>query len=166
MFTVLHIFGLLSHKSNLLFVLNKHITADCFSFIIPSFIYYILKVSRWKKKSHTAFLLCWLFGQKQYHKCRLQSTSAKNILQGAWWHNYWGLSQLCFGIHLCIIGIQYYSISRLGGKFHPRYLPVAFAGIYRSGKYSSSGKYWQILANWNFFGLKKTAEVFKQVALK
>ena len=35
----------------------------------------------------------------------------------------------------------------LGGKFHPRYLPVAFAGIYRSGKYSSSGKYWQIPAN-------------------
>ena len=45
--------------------------------------------------------------------------------------------------------------ARLGGKFHPRYLPVAFAGIYRSGKYSSSGKYWQIPANWNFFGLKK-----------
>ena len=36
---------------------------------------------------------------------------------------------------------------RLGGKFHPRYLPVAFAGIYQSGKYSSSGKYWQIPAN-------------------
>ena len=42
---------------------------------------------------------------------------------------------------------------RLGGKFHSRYLPVAFTGNYRSGKYSSSGKYWQILANW-FFCLK------------
>ena len=39
------------------------------------------------------------------------------------------------------------NLPRLGGKFHPRYLPVAFAGIYRSGKYSSSGKYWQIPAN-------------------
>ena len=37
--------------------------------------------------------------------------------------------------------------ARLGGKFQPRYLPVAFAGIYRSGKYSSSGKYWQRPAN-------------------
>ena len=37
--------------------------------------------------------------------------------------------------------------ARLGGKFHPRYLLVAFTGIYRSGKYSSSGKYRQILAN-------------------
>ena len=39
------------------------------------------------------------------------------------------------------------SYPRLRGKFHPRYLPVAFAGIYRSGKYYSSGKYWQIPAN-------------------
>ena len=34
-------------------------------------------------------------------------------------------------------------VARLGGKFHPRYLPVAFNGIYQSGKYSK----WQILAN-------------------
>ena len=49
----------------------------------------------------------------------------------------------------------------LGGKFHPRYLPVAFTGIYRFGKYSSSGKYWQI----EFFCLE-IPQTLKQVDLK
>ena len=43
--------------------------------------------------------------------------------------------------------------TRLGGKFHPQYLPVEFTGIYQSGKYSQSGntgKYWSI----EFFALK------------
>ena len=31
--------------------------------------------------------------------------------------------------------------SRLSGKFHPRYFPVEFAGIFRPGKYAQSGKY-------------------------
>ena len=31
--------------------------------------------------------------------------------------------------------------ARLGGKFHPRYLPVAFTGISQHGKKGSSGKY-------------------------
>ena len=31
--------------------------------------------------------------------------------------------------------------SRLSGKFHPRYCPVEFAGIFRPGKYAQSGKY-------------------------
>ena len=29
----------------------------------------------------------------------------------------------------------------LSGKFHPRYFPVEFAGIFRPGKYAQSGKY-------------------------
>ena len=31
--------------------------------------------------------------------------------------------------------------ARLSGKFHPRYFPVKFAGIFRPGKYAQSGKY-------------------------
>ena len=76
--------------------------------------------------------------------------------------------------------IQYFGISldvrrktaqdyfpRLGGKFHPRYLPVAFTGIYRSGKYSSSGKYRQIpnTGKLNFFALKSSRNL-KQDGLK
>ena len=41
----------------------------------------------------------------------------------------------------------YIIFSRLGGKFHPRYLPVEFTGISRHGKKDSSGKYWQIMGN-------------------
>ena len=33
---------------------------------------------------------------------------------------------------------------RLGGKVHPRFLPVAIIGISQHGKYGSNGKYWQI----------------------
>ena len=40
--------------------------------------------------------------------------------------------------------------TRLGGKFHPRYLPMEFTGISRHGKLGSSGKYWQIMANITF----------------
>ena len=36
----------------------------------------------------------------------------------------------------------------------PWYLPVAFTSIYLSGKYSSSGKYWQIDFFFFFFALK------------
>ena len=31
--------------------------------------------------------------------------------------------------------------ARLSGKFHPRYFPVEFAGIFQPGKYAQSGKY-------------------------
>ena len=32
-------------------------------------------------------------------------------------------------------------LNKVGGKFHPRYFPVEFAGIFRPGKYAQSGKY-------------------------
>ena len=38
-------------------------------------------------------------------------------------------------------GFGYRISSRLSGKFHPRYFPVEFAGIFRPGKYAQSGKY-------------------------
>ena len=33
---------------------------------------------------------------------------------------------------------------RLGGKFHPRYLPVAFAGLENTPQVANTGKYRQI----------------------
>ena len=36
---------------------------------------------------------------------------------------------------------DHWSSARLSGKFHPRYFPVEFAGIFRPGKYAQSGKY-------------------------
>ena len=56
-------------------------------------------------------------------------------------------SYFSFKLYVVTPHLNHLTESQLGGKFHPRYLPVAFTGIYRSGKYSSSGKYRQILAN-------------------
>ena len=64
-FTVLHIFGSLSLTCNLLLLSNKQIIADCFVFIYNPLVYLShvanVKVKKKKKKSHTAFLLYWLF---------------------------------------------------------------------------------------------------------
>ena len=40
-----------------------------------------------------------------------------------------------------MLGYFFLNKARLSGKFHPRYFPVEFAGIFRPGKYAQSGKY-------------------------
>ena len=57
-FTVLHSFGPLSCKFNLLFISNKQITADCFAFIYNSLIYLSCVESFQVKKKNHMLLSC------------------------------------------------------------------------------------------------------------
>ena len=77
------------------------------------------------------------------HKCLL-----KNTLKIIWkvseiFRNcFSGSENTCYNLVISPINVLIiHYLPRLSGKFHPRFFPVEFAGIFRPGKYAQSGKY-------------------------
>ena len=69
-FTVWGIFVPLSLKLNLLLIVTKQITTDCFVLIYNPHVYLLHVESIQVKKKTKHELLCWLFVQNSYPKCR------------------------------------------------------------------------------------------------
>ena len=70
LFPILHIFGLLSRKFNLLLILNKQITVNCFVFIYNPIVY-LSHVESIQVNNKIILLSRFVifFAMNQYHKC-------------------------------------------------------------------------------------------------